>query len=58
MAEEDKEDGDDEEFNIPIFPFIQLNVGLKLEILDQVHLLTDFGIWNGFAFRGGLAFRF
>lgn len=56
-----KEDMEDEgeDFFLPGFiPFIQLNLGLKGEITDNLHLLVDAGIWNGFLLRGGIAFRF
>jgi hypothetical protein len=47
-----------EEFFMPGFiPFIQLNLGLKGEITENLHLLFDAGIWNGFLLRGGLAVR-
>ncbi|MFQ5722398.1 MAG: hypothetical protein ACE5GI_07885, partial [Candidatus Aminicenantales bacterium] len=47
------------EFFIPsFFPFIQLNLGLKGEITNNLHLLVDAGIWDGFLIRGAVAFRF
>ncbi|MGB6864640.1 MAG: hypothetical protein WBE11_03040, partial [Candidatus Aminicenantaceae bacterium] len=52
---EDKE----EEFVLPsVIPFLQLNLGLKAAITDNLHLLIDAGIWNGLLLRGGIAFRF
>jgi hypothetical protein len=52
---EEEEDG----FFLPSFiPFIQLNLGLKGEVTENIHLLVDAGIFNGFMLRGGLAFRF
>ena len=59
--EELKEELEDEgeEFFLPGFiPFIQLNLGLKAEITENIHLLVDAGVWDGFLIRGGLAFRF
>lgn len=48
-----------EDFFLPGFiPFIQLNLGLKGQISENLHLLVDAGIWNGFLLRGGVAFRF
>lgn len=48
-----------EEFFLPGFlPFIQLNVGIKGIITQNVHFLMDAGIWDGFLIRGGIAFRF
>ena len=55
----DELEEEEEDFFIPGFiPFIQLNVGLKGEVTDNIHLLVDAGIWNGFLLRGGIAFRF
>jgi hypothetical protein len=58
--EEIREEADDpEDIWIPsVFPFIQLNLGLKGEIVEGLYALADFGIWDGFLFRGGLAYRF
>ncbi len=57
LKEELEDEGED--FVLPsIIPFIQLNLGLKAALTDNLHLLVDAGIWNGFLLRGGLAFRF
>ncbi len=48
---------EDEDFPINFLPFIQLNFGLKGKINDNVHLMVDAGIWNGFIVRGGVAVR-
>jgi len=57
LKEEMEDDGED--FFLPGFiPFIQINLGLKAEITDNLHLLVDAGIWDGFLLRGGIAFRF
>lgn len=49
---------EDEDFlPLPFLPFIQLNLGLKAKITDNIHLMVDAGIWNGFILRGGLAIR-
>jgi|Deesub1362B_J571_1020462.scaffolds.fasta_scaffold00094_26 hypothetical protein len=42
---------------LPIIPIIQLNLGIKGEIINGFYILIDFGIWNGFLLRGGIAFR-
>jgi hypothetical protein len=48
-----------EDFFLPdVFPFFQLNVGIKGEIIHNVYLLLDAGIWDGFLLRAGLAIRF
>jgi hypothetical protein len=55
----DELEAEEEDLFIPGFiPFIQLNVGLKGEVTENIHLLVDAGIWNGFLLRGGVAFRF
>jgi hypothetical protein len=48
---------EDEDFPITFLPFIQLNLGLKGKINDNIHLMVDAGIWNGFILRGGIAIR-
>lgn len=42
----------------PLLPILQLSLGVKAEITENVHLLVDAGVWNGFMLRGGLAARF
>lgn len=53
-------DAKGEDFPIPVnfVPFFQLNLGLKGRLTDNIHLLVDAGIWNGFLLRAGIAFRF
>ncbi len=56
--EEEMED-EEEEFLLPGFiPFIQLNLGLKAQIIDGLNLLVDAGVFNGILFRGGFSYRF
>jgi len=38
-------------------PFIQFNIGLKAKITKHIHLLADFGVFDGFMVSGGLAVR-
>lgn len=56
----DEQEAKGEDFSIPInfVPFIQLNLGFKGELTDNVHLLVDAGVWDGFLLRAGIAFRF
>jgi hypothetical protein len=56
-VDESNEDGEDIELP-PLLPIVQLNVGVKFEVTDNIHLLLDAGIWDGFLLRGGLAIRF
>jgi opacity protein-like surface antigen len=54
----DEMEAEGEEFFLPgIFPFLQLNLGLKAMITPSIHLLVDAGIWNGFLIRGGVSIR-
>jgi len=57
--EEIKEEIEEEEEDFPlsILPFIQLNIGLKGKVTQNIHLMVDAGIWNGFTIRGGIAIR-
>jgi len=57
LKDEMEEEGD--EFILPGFlPFLQLNLGVKGAITENLYLLLDTGIWNGFILRGGIACRF
>lgn len=56
LKDELEEEG--EEFFVPGFlPFIQFSFGIKGAISDNVYVLVDAGIWDGFLIRGGIAFR-
>lgn len=59
MEWKDELEEEEEDLFLPSFiPFIQLNIGLKGEVTENIHLLADAGIWNGFLLRTGIAFRF
>jgi len=48
-----------EDVDIPvILPIFQLNLGIKAILAERFALYADFGIWNGFLFRGGIAYLF
>ena len=54
----DEQEAKGEDFFLPsVFPIIQLNFGIKGELSENLFLLVDAGIWNGFIIRGGIAFR-
>jgi len=54
-----KEAEEDTDFNMPnILPLLQINIGVRAEIIPHLHLRAEAGIWDGFIVRGGLAFRF
>jgi tetratricopeptide (TPR) repeat protein len=49
----------DIDFNIPkILVILQLDFGLKVEIIKGLFVLGEAGIWDGFMLRGGLGYRF
>lgn len=53
-----EEDGDFFLYDLPgFFPFIQLNFGVKGEVYDNLYVLVDMGVWDGFLFRVGVAYR-
>lgn len=56
LKDELEEEGED--FFLPGFmPFIQLNLGLKGKLTENLFILVDAGIFNGFLIRGGIALR-
>jgi len=57
---EDKalEEGKSSEIPFWFIPFVQLNIGLKAKITDNIHVLIDGGILDGFILRAGIAVRF
>ncbi len=57
QIQDELEDEEEDFLPLPFLPFIQLNLGLKAKITDNIHLMVDAGIWNGFTLRGGLAIR-
>jgi hypothetical protein len=56
----DEQEAKGEDFVLPVsfVPFVQLNIGLKGRLTENIYLLADAGIWDGLLFRAGLAFRF
>ena len=56
IKDEIEAEGDDF-LSLPFLPIFQLNLGLKGKISENIHLMVDAGIWNGFLIRGGLAIR-
>lgn len=50
----------DEENDVPIpnfIPFLQLNLGLKVRLMKNIHLFVDAGVFNGLMASGGIALR-
>jgi hypothetical protein len=56
----DEQEAKGEDFSIPLhfLPFVQLNLGLKGRLTDDIYLLVDAGVWDGFLLRAGVAFCF
>jgi hypothetical protein len=56
----DEQEAKGEDFPIPVnfVPFVQLSLGLKGRLTDNIYLLMDAGVWDGFLLRSGVAFRF
>ena len=53
----DELEAEEEDFFLPgLIPFIQLNLGLKVRMINNLHLLLDVGVWNGFLIRGGISY--
>jgi len=47
------------DYNIPsIFFILQMNFGIRGEILPNFYIRAEAGFWDGLLFRGGLAFKF
>ncbi|MCJ7681852.1 MAG: hypothetical protein MUP70_14070 [Candidatus Aminicenantes bacterium] len=52
-------DGEESWFDkIPFFPFFTMVIGVRARIIQNVHLIAEGGIFNGFIIRGGLSIRF
>jgi len=56
----DQQEAKGEDFPIPVnfVPFVQLSLGLKGRLTENIYLLVDAGVWDGFLLRSGVAFRF
>ena len=54
-----KEAEEDTDVNLPnILPLLQINIGVRAEVIPHLHIRAEAGIWNGLILRGGLAFKF
>jgi len=59
MSIKEAEEEPDVDFNIPnIIPLLQLNLGVRAEVIPHLHLRAEVGIWDGFVLRAGMAYRF
>jgi hypothetical protein len=54
-----KETEEDSDTNLPnIIPLLQMNLGIRAEVIPHLHLRAEAGIWDGFALRAGVGYRF
>ncbi len=54
-----KEAEEDSDINLPnILPLLQINIGVRAEIIPHLHLRAEAGIWDGLILRLGLAYKF
>lgn len=54
-----KEAEEDSDINLPnILPLLQINLGIRAEVIPLLHLRVEAGIWDGFALRAGVGYRF
>jgi hypothetical protein len=54
-----KEAEEDSDTNLPnILPLLQINLGIRAEVIPHLHLRAEAGIWDGFALRAGVGYRF
>jgi len=49
---------DSADISLTYIPVILLNFGVKADIIEGASLFADFGIWNGFMLKGGIAYSF
>ena len=53
--DEIREEGD---IKLETIPIIHLGFGVKAEVYRNIYVRGEFGFWDGFIFRGGVAYRF
>jgi hypothetical protein len=54
-----KEAEEDADFNMPnILPLLQINLGVRAEVIPQLHFRAEVGIWDGLILRAGIAYKF
>jgi hypothetical protein len=55
----EREEGEESLFDqVPFLPFFNMVIGVRARIIQNVHLLFEGGIFNGFIYRAGLSIRF
>jgi hypothetical protein len=54
-----KEAEEESDINLPnILPLLQINLGIRAEVIPHLHLRVEAGVWDGFALRAGVGYRF
>jgi hypothetical protein len=54
-----KEAEEDSDVNLPnILPLLQINLGIRGEIIPHLHVRAEAGIWDGLILRAGIAYKF
>lgn len=54
-----KEAEEDSDINLPnILPLLQINLGIRGEIIPHLHVRAEAGIWDGLILRAGIAYKF
>lgn len=54
-----KEAEEDTDINLPnILPLLQINLGVRGEVVPHLHLRAELGIWDGLILRAGIAYKF
>jgi hypothetical protein len=54
-----KEAEEDTDVNLPnILPLLQINLGVRGEVVPHLHLRAEVGIWDGLILRAGIAYKF
>jgi len=56
--EDEYETSEGKPFPISFFPVIHINFGFRGEIVNNTYLLAEVAFYDGFIFRGGIAYRF
>jgi len=57
QALDELEEEEGEKFPLKFFPIVQLQLGLRAEILPNVYILVEGAVYDGLSIRGGLAVR-
>jgi hypothetical protein len=53
----DEMEAEGDKFPLKFFPIIQLQLGLRAEVIPNVYVLIEGAVYDGLSIRGGLAVR-